>query len=252
MSTINTWPTKTPTGHITNIISITTVFINISRQVQVLLRLRLHRRRSRPLPPPGTAYHAAGGPPPVAPLPPSQALLVYRIPARAARHHPLLLCHLLQADGAARPLLELHPRRERSRRGPAGVEEELVESAAEGGAGEGVWEGGGGEEAGEVAGAEGAAAEGGVVGGDAKGADEDEEDVLARGGAVGAGAGRGGGEGDGVDVGGGAEDEEGGGVGAVEEEEAVVEGPDYAVRDGLGRRAEAAAVAVAGVVVGWG
>lgn len=63
---------------------------------------------------------------------------------------------------------------------------------------------------------------------------EHKEDVLARGGAVGASAGRGGREGNGVYIPSSAEDEEVG-VGAVEEEESMVDGADDAVRDGVGR-----------------
>lgn len=114
---------------------------------------------------------------------------------------------------------------------PAG-EEELVKPLAEAGAGDGVRRSGGGEEAAEVAGAEGTAAEADVVDGDAEYSDEDEENVFTGSGAIGARARGEGRESDGVDVAGGAEDEEGG-VGAVEEEEAVAEGTEDSVGDGL-------------------
>lgn len=79
-----------------------------------------------------------------------------------------------------------------------------------------------------------AAVEAGVVEGEAKDAEEDEEDVLARDGAVWARTCRGGGEGDDVDVAGGAEDIEVG-VRAVEEGEVVAQCADEAVGDGLDR-----------------
>lgn len=104
---------------------------------------------------------------------------------------------------------------------------------AEGGTGEGVGEGGEVKKAAELGGTDGAAAEGEVIGGEAEYSNENEEDVLARGSAVGAGAGGEGGEGDGVDISGGAKNEEGG-VGAVEEEERVAESAEDAIGDGLG------------------
>lgn len=72
--------------------------------------------------------------------------------------------------------------------------------------------------------------------------------MFARGGAVGARARDGGGDVDGVDVAGGAEDEEEG-VGTVEEAEAVADGADDAVGDGLGGVEAVAGVAA---VVGRG
>lgn len=112
-----------------------------------------------------------------------------------------------------------------------------MEPLPEGGAGEGVAGGGEGEEAAELARPESPAPEAGVVEGDGEDADEDEEDVLARGGAVRARACHVGGEADGVDVSGGPEDEEEG-VGAVEESEPVPDGAD----DPVGERVAGAAV----------
>lgn len=108
----------------------------------------------------------------------------------------------------------------------------MGKSLPEGGAGEGFSGGGEGEEAAELARPERAAPEAGVVKGDGEDADEDEEDVLARGGAVRARARHVGGEVDGVDVSCGAEDEEEG-VGAVEKAEAVPNGSDDPFGEGV-------------------
>lgn len=190
-------------------------------------------------PPPPPADHADGRPPPPAPLPPQQALLVHQVPARRARHHPLgpSLLHLVHADGARRPVLNADPLRQPSV-GPRPRPEEVpVEPLPEARPRHRVRRRRRGEEALELARTEGPPLQARVVEGDAEHADEDEQDVLARGGAVGArarGAGR---QRHGVHVPGGAEDEEGG-VGAVEEEEVVADGPDNAVDGRLGRLEE--------------
>lgn len=95
-----------------------------------------------------------------------------------------------------------------------------MEALAGAGPGEGVGGGGEGEEEGGAE--EGGAAEGWVVEWEGEDAEEDEEDVLARGDSVGAGAGWGFGEGDGVDVAGGAEYVESR-TGSVEEAEMVTQ-----------------------------
>lgn len=120
-----------------------------------------------------------------------------------------------------------------------------------GGAGKRVAGGGQIEEAADLARPERPPPQARVVEREREYSDEDEEDVLAGGGAVGARARRRGGDVDGVDVSGGAEDEEEG-VGAVEEAEAVADGADDAVGEGLGGVEAVALLRRGAVVVGWG
>lgn len=213
------------------------VLANVSPQVHVGVLLL------RP-PPPPPADHADRRPPPPAPLPPQQALLVHRVPARPARHHPLApsLLQLVQADGAGRPVLNVdllgQPRPVGPRPRPR-PEEVPVEPLPEAGPRHRVGRRRRGEEPLELARPEGPPLQAGVVEGDPEHADEDEQYVLARGRAVGArarGAGR---QRHGVHVPRRAEDEEGG-LGAVEEQEVVADGPDDPVHGRLGRPKELA------------
>uniref|UniRef100_A0A803NLG3 Uncharacterized protein n=1 Tax=Cannabis sativa TaxID=3483 RepID=A0A803NLG3_CANSA len=131
--------------------NVVVLVVNISRQIQVLVCIN---GGGSPVPPPRPTYHTASPPPPSAPLPRQQTLLVNRIPAPLASHHPLLSPHLLQANWTRRPFIEFCHRSiiiiiYITTTTSTAVVEQLVESPAEGYSGETFWQDRGREEAGE-------------------------------------------------------------------------------------------------------
>lgn len=168
-----------------------------------------------------------------------------RVPARAAGHQSRFAFHLLQAYRAHGPVVLPPDGRLMVR--PVGARQQLVKPLARPGAGQDVRGHRRAQEARELARPQRPPPDACVVQGATEDTEDDEQDVLAGHGAVGAGAGWDGCEGHLVHIAGGTQDEEVG-IGAVDEAERVAQGTDDPVGYMLG---QVISVSVNRMGIGW-